>query len=189
MRRRGFQPESIRQIIIDIGPKPSDITISFENLSSYNRKIIDKTADRYFFIPNPKRITVKGLKIKKIMVPLHPEEKHGFRSFALSNTFFIDDKDFDAYKGLEIRLKDLCNIKLGNISEFTSAELKAVPKIQWVPARHVSVRVVMPQGEIKGYGEPSLSKVKPGSIVQFERFGFVRLEKMGKTIVAVFAHE
>jgi len=189
LRRRGFQPESIRQIIIDIGPKPSDITISFENLSSYNRKIIDKTADRYFFIPNPKRITVKGLKIKKIMVPLHPEEKHGFRSFALSNTFFIDDKDFDAYKGLEIRLKDLCNIKLGNISEFTSAELKAVPKIQWVPARHVSVRVVMPQGEIKGYGEPSLSKVKPGSIVQFERFGFVRLEKMGKTIVAVFAHE
>lgn len=189
LRRRGFQPEAIRQIIIDIGPKPSDITISFENLSAYNRKIIDKIADRFFFIPNPKRITVKGLKIKKISVPLHPDEKHGFRHFSLSNTFFVDDKDFDAYKGLEIRLKDLCNIKLGNISEFTSAELKAVPKIQWVPARHVSVRVITPRGEIKGYGEPSLSKVKPGSIVQFERFGFVRIEKTGKTIVAVWSHE
>ena len=189
LRRRGFQSDALRQIIIDIGPKPSDITVSFENLASYNRKLIDKTADRYFFIPNPKRIVVKGLKTKKVSIPMHPDEKRGFRSFSLSNTFFIDDKDFEAYKGLEVRLKDLCNIKLGNISEFTSSELKAVPKIQWVPARHVSVRVITQRGEIKGYGEPSLSKVKPGSIVQFERFGFVQIEKTGKTIVAVFGHE
>jgi len=190
LRRRGFQPEALRQIIIDIGPKPSDITISFENLSAYNRKIIDRTSDRYFFIPNPKRITVKGMKLKKASVPLHPEEKHGFRTFALSNTFFIDDKDFEAYKGLEVRLKDLCNIKLGNISEFTGTELKAVPKIQWVPAKHLSVRVMMARGEIKGYAETNLAKVKPGSVVQFERFGFVRVEKTGKShIIAVFGHE
>lgn len=190
LRRRGFQPDALRQIIIDIGPKPSDITVSFENLSSYNRKIIDSSADRYFFIPSPKRITVKGLKIKKIKVPLHPEKDHGFRTFSLSNTFFIDDKDFDAYKSLEVRLKDLCNIKLGNISEFTGTELKALPKIQWVPAQHVSVRVILPNGEINGYAETNLSKVKPGSVVQFERFGFVRIEKSGtKNIVAVFSHE
>lgn len=189
LRRRGFQPEALRQIIVDIGPKPSDITISFENLAAYNRKIVDKVANRYFFIPNPKRITVKGMKIKKANVPLHPEERRGFRSFSLSNTFFIDDSDFEAYKGLEVRLKDLCNIKLGNISEFTGAELKAVPKIQWVPARHLSVRVITPHGEIKGYGETNLSKVKAGSIVQFERFGFVRIEKTGRNVVAVFGHE
>lgn len=190
LRRRGFQADALRQIILDIGPKPSDITISFENLSAYNRKIIDKIADRYFFIPNPKRIVVKGLKLKKASIPLHPEEKHGFRSFSLSNTFFIDDKDFEAYKGLEVRLKDLCNIKLGNISEFTGTELKAVPKIQWVPAKHISVRVIMPTGEIKGYAETNLAKVRAGSVVQFERFGFVRVEKTGKShIVAVFGHE
>jgi glutamyl-tRNA synthetase len=190
MRRRGFQPDALRQIIIDIGPKPSDITVSFENLSSYNRKIIDSAADRFFFIPNPKRIVVKNLKIKKVSVPLHPEKDHGNRTFTLSNTFFIDDKDFDSYKSLEVRLKDLGNIKLGNISEFTGTELKALPKIQWVPAKHVSVRVIMPRGEIKGYAETNLSKVKPGSVVQFERFGFVRIEKGGtKNIVAVFAHD
>lgn len=189
LRRRGFQPDAIRQIICDIGPKPSDITISFENLSAYNRKAIDKMADRFFFIPNPKRIVVKGLKIKKVKIPLHPEESHGFRIFSLSNTFFIDDKDFEAYKGLEVRLKDLCNIKLGNISEFTGTELKAVPKIQWVPAKHLSVRVIMPTGEIKGYAEKNLAKVKVGSVVQFERFSFVRLEKVGKSVIAVFAHE
>ena len=190
LRRRGFQPDSLRQIIIDIGPKPSDITISFENLSAYNRKLVDKTADRFFFIPNPKRITVKNFKLKKVSIPLHPDEKHGYRQFSLSNTFFVDNKDFDAYKGLEVRLKDLCNIKLGNISDFTGVDLKAVPKIQWVPAKHLSVRVIMPRGEIKGYAETNLSKVKPGTIVQFERFGFVRIEKTGKTnIIAVFGHE
>ena len=190
LRRRGFQPDALRQIIIDIGPKPSDITVSFENLAAYNRKLVDKAADRFFFIPNPKRIMVKGLKIKKASIPLHPEEKHGFRSFSLSNTFFIDDKDFEAYKGLEVRLKDLCNIKLGNISEFTGIDLKAVPKIQWVPAKHLSVRIMMPRGEIKGYAETNLSKVKPGSVVQFERFGFVQIEKTGKSnIIAVFGHE
>lgn len=190
LRRRGFQPDALRQIIIDIGPKPSDITVSFENLAAYNRKLVDKTADRYFFIPNPKRITVKGFKLKKASVPLHPDEKHGYRTFSLSNTFFIDDKDFEAYKGLEVRLKDLCNIKLGNIAEFTGADLKAVPKIQWVPAKHLSVRVIMARGEIKGYAETNLAKVKPGTVVQFERFGFVRIEKTGKTnIIAVFGHE
>ena len=176
---------------MDIGPKPSDITISFENLAAYNRKLVDKMADRFFFIPNPKRITVKGLKIKSAKVALHPEEKHGFRTFALSNTFFIDNKDFDAYNGLEVRLKDLCNIKLGNIAEFTSAELKAIPKIQWVPAKHLSVRLITSHGrEIKGYAETNLAKVKPGTVVQFERFGFVRIEKTGRTnIIAVFSHE
>ena len=190
LRRRGFQPDALRQIIIDIGPKPSDITVSFENLAAYNRKLVDKSADRFFFIPNPKRIMVKGFKIKRASIPLHPEEKHGFRTFSLSNTFFIDEKDFEAYKGLEVRLKDLCNIKLGNISEFTGTELKAVPKIQWVPAKHLSVRVITQTGEIKGYAENNLSKVKPGSVVQFERFGFVRIEKTGKSnIMAVFGHE
>ncbi len=189
-RRRGFQPEALRQIIIDIGPKPSDITVSFENLAAYNRKIIDKEANRYFFIPNPKRIVVKGLKTKKLNVPLHPEQKRGFRSFSLTETFYIDDKDFEAYKGLEVRLKDLANIKLGNISKYTGTELKALPKIQWVPAKNVPVRVLMPTGEIKGYGEVNLSKVKVGSEVQFERFGFVRIEKIVKSgINAVFTHE
>ena len=29
---------------------------------------------------------------------------------------------------------------------------------------------------VKGFGEESLSKLKEGSVIQFERFGFVRLD-------------
>lgn len=190
LKRRGFMPEAIRQIIIDIGPKPSDITISFENLSAYNRKLIDKHAKRFFFIPNPKKIIVKGLKLKKAKLPLHPESKMGFRTFALSDTFFIDALDFEQYKGLEIRLKDLCNIKLGERSVVTSMENKAVPKIQWVPAKHTTVRVIKPDKIIKGYGEMNIKAAKVGDVVQFERFGFVRIEKItGPQAVVVFSHD
>ncbi len=190
LRRRGFSPESIRQIIIDIGPKPNDVTISMENLAAYNRKIINRTANRYFFIPNPKRIFVRGLRIKKAKIPLHPEIEKGFRTFTLSSNFFIDEKDFENSKGLEVRLKDLCNVKLGETSVYTGTELKPLPKIQWVPAKHVAVRVLLPGKEIKGYGETNLTKEKPGAVVQFERFGFVRLEKIAKNnIIAIFSHE
>ena len=59
-----------------------------------------------------------------------------------------------------------------------------------MPAKHCIVRVISAGKEIKGYGEISLLKAKVGDIVQFERFGFVRIEKIqGKNIVAVFGHE
>ncbi len=190
LRRRGFQPDALRQIIIDIGPKPSDITISSENLAAYNRRIVDKTANRYFFIPDPKLIEIKGMPIKKAKIPLHPEVKKGFRKFSLGRQFYVDSKDFDKYKNLEVRLKDLCNIKLENVSKYEGTELKPLPKIQWVPSKCIEVRVIAANTEIKGYGEPSISKAKIGSVVQFERFGFVRIEKASKNnVVAIFGHE
>ena len=160
-----------------------------ENLSAYNRKIIDRTANRYFFITNPVRIDVTGLKAKKIEIPLHPDVKRGFRKFNLSRTFYIDADDFENYKGVEVRLKDLCNIKLDKISEFTGFDVKATPKIHWVPAKHVTMRVHTPEKDIKGYAEMNLLKEKIGAAVQLERFGFVKIEKTGKGgITAIFSH-
>jgi len=191
LKRRGFSSQALRQIIIDIGPKPNDITISFENLAGYNKKIVDKTSNRYFFIPNPKKIIVSGMRIKKAKISLHPSENRGFRTFSLGNMFFIDTKDFNKYRGLEIRLKDLCNIKLGEKSVYTSTPVKPLPKIQWVPKKHIAVRVLLPgTREIKGYAETNLLKEKPGAVVQFERFGFVRIEKISKkNVIVVFGHE
>lgn len=191
LRRRGFQPEAIRQIVLDIGPKPSDVTIAFENLAAYNRKSIDFSANRYFFVPNPKRIVVAGMKVKQATVPLHPDDKkRGIRKFSVTPVIFVDTKDFDMYKGVEVRLKDLCNIKLGEKSEYTGTELKPTPKIQWIPATHVTVKVLMPGREITGYGESNILNAKAGQVVQFERFGFVRIEKISrKQVVAVFSHE
>ncbi len=189
LRRRGFQPEALKQIILYIGPKPNDVTIAFENLAAYNRKAVDKMANRYFFIQNPKRIEVRGLKTKRIKIPLHPEIKRGYRTFALSRTFFIDSDDYNRYQGMEVRLKDLCNVRLDETAEFTSHDVRNMPKIMWVPARHVEVRIIMPGNPIKGYGETNLARTKPGDMVQLERFGFARIEKVSKdSVTAIFSH-
>ncbi len=190
LRRRGFSPDAIRQIILYIGPKPSDVTIAFENLAAYNRKIIDRTANRYFFIRNPKRIEVRGLKIKQARVALHPDVKRGYRKFSLSRTFFIDSDDYERYKGMEVRLKDLCNIRLNGKAEYTSQEVKNIPKILWLPDKHIEVRVSLPGKQVNGYGEMNMARAKIGEVVQLEKFGFARIEKISKNNVsAVFAHE
>ncbi|MFC2143367.1 glutamate--tRNA ligase [Candidatus Aenigmatarchaeota archaeon] len=190
LKRRGFQPEAIRRIIVDVGVKPSDITISFENLAGYNKKIIDSKANRYFFVANPIRIEMDKMPIKKIDIPIHPENKTKKRTIQLDKIFYIDKDDFNKYKGIEVRLKDLCNIKLGEKSKYTGKEIKSIPKIHWVPKDNISVRVFLPNKRINGFGEANLAKTKIGDVIQFERFGFVRIEKAAKTnIVAIFCHE
>ncbi len=189
LKRRGFMPKTIRDLIVEIGLKPNDISISMENLSAYNRKNIDDMANRYFFVPNPKKITLKKLPFRKTQIPLHPTHNRGFRSMTLTKLFFVDRDDFEKYRGLEVRLKDLFNVKLDTVTEFTSKDVKNTPKIQWVTGDHVAVRVIMSSRTIKGYGESSMKKLKPGAIIQMERFGFGRVEKTGKSgVVVCFSH-
>ena len=54
--------------------------------------------------------------------------------------------------------------------------------IHWLPVdKVVNVEVSMPDGKVvKGFGEQGLSKLKLGSVVQFERFGFVKLDSKEK---------
>ena len=58
LRKRGITPEAIKKMIIDVGIKPNDVTLSWENLFSYNRKILDASSDRYFFVPAPIELKV-----------------------------------------------------------------------------------------------------------------------------------
>ncbi len=45
-------------MIIDVGTKPNDVTLSWENLFSYNRKILDAASNRYFFVADPVELKV-----------------------------------------------------------------------------------------------------------------------------------
>lgn len=189
LKRRGFQAEAIRKLILDIGVKSSDVVIASENLAAYNRKIIDMKANRYFFVPNPVKIKIKNPPIKKTKIALHPSVKRGFRKFIVSDEFFIDREDYKRFKGKEIRLIGLYNVILGKTCKVTSTEIKKIQKIQWVPSNEFINVEIISEGRIKGYGEKNLLKTKIGEIVQLERFGFCCIEKKTKRkIVAVFGH-
>ena len=48
----------------------------------------------------------------------------------------------------------------------------------------------MPDGSnVEGLVETSCKKLKPSEIVQFERFGFVRIEKINLKLIAYFSHK
>ena len=43
--------------------------------------------------------------------------------------------------------------------------------------------------KIEGFAEKAVSDLKTGEIIQFERFGFVRIEKSDKNIIGYFTHK
>lgn len=190
LRRRGIRPEAIRSFILSFGLSQSDIEVPAENLYAENRKLIDATTQRRMFVPDPVKIKIKGMpEIVEVELANHPKEDLGKRRVKVNDEIYIAREDFERLRGKEIRLKDLFNIVLDEESEFTSMPNKDIPRIQWV-SDPVEVEVIMVDGNVvKGYGERSLTEMKVGDMVQFERFGFVRIDSMeGEKIRAYYGH-
>ena len=178
LKRRGFRPESIREFVKEIGLNRQDITIPIDSLYAINRKLIDKEANRYFFVSEPKKIKIEGVKEKSVVeMPLHPDEpSRGARKLHAGNEFFVSDK---LEKNTFYRLMHLFNFKNEKfVSKDVDMKLNA-KMIHWLPAddKNVNVKVLMEDGAwVAGLGEPDLKKISKKEIVQFERFGFVILD-------------
>ncbi len=190
LRRRGIRPEAIRSFILSFGLSQSDIEVPAENLYAENRKLIDASTPRRMFVPEPVKIKIKNMPdMEWVELANHPTEDLGKRKVRVKDEIYIAKEDFDRLEGKEIRLKDLFNIVLGEVSEFTSMPNKDIPRIQWV-SEPVDVEVIMVDGSVtRGYGERSLLDMREDDMVQFERFGFVRIDEIkdGK-VRAYFAH-
>jgi len=188
LRRRGISPQALRNFILSFGLSLTDIEVPAENLYAENRKLIDRTANRYFFVPSPVEIKMTHIPKKELKLALHPDIKEkGHRTVHVKHDIFVAKEDFKNLEGQEIRLKDFCNIILKKEAEFTSIENKEIPRIQWV-SEHIPVKVVMPDGSVvEGYGEKSLKHVSH-DVIQFERFGFVRMDSE-KGGMFYFAHK
>jgi len=189
-RRKGFTSEAICKFMYDVGIKKSDINVSFEALASFNRELIDSKTKRYFFIENPRKIMISDSPELTVEAPLHPDNpKMGVRKFNTHQYFYVSDA---IEKGVNYRFMHLFNFTNG---KYHSAELDKTLKaklIHWLPvsSENIDVEVLMGDRVIKGLGEPSLRKLKVGEVVQFERFGFVRLDsKSEKKLIFVFGHK
>ena len=190
LRRRGIRPEALRTFILAFGMSLTDVEVSADTLYAENRKVVDPDANRYFFVPDPVKIAIEGLPpIPEVHAPVHPDfADRGTRTLRVSSTVYVSTVDYYAFTRQEVRLKDFCNIVLDATSSFTSREVKDIPKIQWV-SDGVPTRVVMPDGGVaEGLGEANLLAAKAGDVVQFERFGFVRIDATDDGVTAYFAH-
>lgn len=212
LRRRGIMPDAIKKMIIDIGPKTSDVTLSWENLYAYNRKILDPTADRYFFVNNPIELTIRGVpKLFDARLKLHPDEPgRGFREYTVQPqgkddhvTLWVSRKDVDSSSvGATLRLMDLFNVKIENANVYSAQSLfisesyedarkTKAQLIQWVLIGHdMPCRVVMSDASVaEGVAESACKRLKPNDIIQFERFGFVRVDEINDGLTAYFAQK
>ena len=211
LRKRGITPEAIKKMIIDVGTKPNDVTLSWENLYSYNRKILDATSNRYFFVPQP--VELKVLQVPRVFdskLPLHPEKpERGFREYMVKPegqdgavSFWISKKDAEAMETDKvIRLMELFNVGIDGKddivrSTFASESYEEVRKIkaqliQWIlKGTEFFGQVVMPDASvIDGFAEADCKKLKPDVIIQFERFGFVHITEVGEKLVAYYTHK
>lgn len=183
LRKRGIQPEAIRNFIIKMGLSLADVTVPTEILYAENRKMIDSIANRLNCIIDPIMISINhGPKIEKIKALMHPDfPRRGKREIPVNvKKIYIEKEDFEKFKGKEVGLIDLFTVKLGKKSEFVSKEVKyEIPKIHWVSEPNVKVEIIMPDGiTINGISEPWVKKLKEGELVQFLRFGFARLDQI-----------
>ncbi len=186
LKRRGFFREAIINMMKEIGPKIRDITISMDYLTSFNRKLLDPLANRYFFVRDPFPIKViNPPKEKNVKIDLHPDyPDRGKRTIPISKTFFISKEDFEMYKGKIVRLIGLYNIRLDKNSQFLGKQLLPYPKIQWVSQTNTDMKIAMPDNSIaRGKVEQDITELKQKERVQLQRFGFVYLDVVKKDYV------
>lgn len=187
--RRGISKEAIRGFVEEIGLNKQDITVPIEALYSHNRKLKDNSSPRFYFVADPVKVSVSGDLPPTVGIPVHPERPE-LRVVQVSSEIAIGKQDYEAHKGKEVRLLHLCNIKLDDQSKMTSLENKKIPKIQWV-ANGIDADIVMPDGShVTGLVEPGVMDCPPGTLIQFERFGFVRCDSAeNNKLVFWYAHQ
>jgi len=210
LRRRGITPQALRGVVYEVGPRPVDATISWENIYAVNRKIIDTVARRFFFIDKAVVLSVTGVKSSRtVRVPVHPDHTEmGAREITVEAKdgtchLLISRGDLNILKpGVVVRLMELFNLKVnqagpdgvaGELHSETHAEAREVnaPLIHWLPKeRNCKARVVMPTAErIEGLGEPALTTCHMNEIIQLVRYGFGRVDAVSQNSVTVyFAH-
>jgi len=210
LRRRGIVPEAIKNFVLSQGISKVESTVDFSLVESENRKIIDPAAKRFFFVRTPMKLVVDNApKIKKD-ISMHPSNKElGTRKVDTDDTFFVQKSDIDKLKIRDIfRLKDLFNVDILSKNDVVKGRYSGEKlisdslKIQWTTDDFIEMDVFVPDllykngkfnkdslKKIHGYAERAVQTLKTGEIIQFERFGFVRIEKQNNKIIGFFSHK
>lgn len=195
LRRRGIQPDAIREFVLKFGMSNVESTVDIGSLLAYNKRIIDPDSKRIYYVPGPIDIEVKDLKPMSVELSLHPSKEMGSRKYDVNNKFYISGEDASTLKDDDIiKLKELFAIKVKwDYDSWTAQTVKSETdrRFQWVcDGNYVKCSVLVPgdvvdeKGDFKkdslrvnlGYIESYATSLKEREIVQLERFGFCILD-------------
>ena len=199
--KRGIKKEALEELMLEIGVKIADTTITWKKIYGLNRNLLEEEANRYFAVFHPKKVTIKDLPesfkgvIKRLKHPDFPDR--GYRSLLFDGIVYLDQTDLNNNENKVLRLMDSINIifKDGRTT-FHSSSLEEARKynaqiVQWVPTiSSIDVELVMPDNSIlKGLAEPSIEELNINNVVQLERVGFARLDEIQPKRKFYFAHK
>ena len=209
LKRRGIIADAIKQFVFTQGISKVESSVDFSVVEAINRKLLDSKVKRLYFVPEPVKLKVENASNKNVKLELHPSGNLGARTIKTSSIFYIPSNDVKNLKlGDLFRLKGLYNVKILKtgkeiLGEYSGEELISDSlKIQWTTEKNVKLKIIVPRlifendsynpdslKEIEGYAEEYISQIKNDEIVQFERVGFVRIEKQKDGIIGYFAHK
>lgn len=205
LRNRGIFPEAIRRLILNIGIKSTDASISYANIAAENRKVIEPISPRLSFVWNPVKLRVSGLRECIFAeLPYHPDNvSMGRRSYRIcdGDEVAITSEDYMSYKDKIVRLMEAANFiitenkMMYHSSTLEEARKANAPIIHWVLTQESEKAVVYrPEGEdlvsIEGVIESKArEKLYVGGTYQLLRYGFARLDSIDNIPVFIFSHD
>jgi glutamyl-tRNA synthetase len=203
LRKRGFLPETIRRLILEVGVKPSEAQISWENLESINRKLLDPVVKRIVFLADPIDVEIVGMKKEySAKIPLHPDHPEwGSRDFPVSpcnSTILMALGDTSKISTApSVRLMNLFNVtfegpRKARLVNESVAEARAMgaPIIQWLPknlAHPISVTMT-DASVVSGLVDKAICDENFPKMFQFYRFGFVNVFLEDDKLVGYYGH-
>ena len=206
LRRRGYDPGALRGFWVGLGLTEKDIAVSLANVDAEDAKAVEPGAHRYFFVPEPRPLRIQGIagmEARPLVLPSKPEAGHRvlhaeeeivvaaadaaprLRLKDLGNVEVSGSSgrytghDMDRSLPIVQWLPKAAALPFTVLKpEFVAAEGEAESEEKSAPepaTGAVAEIEVPPLVEVHGLVEPGAT-TEVGRVVQFERFGFVRIE-------------
>ncbi|RQG95963.1 glutamate--tRNA ligase [Natrarchaeobius chitinivorans] len=199
LRRRGIRGEAIVDAMVGLGTSTSDVDLAMSSIYATNRELIDDETDRRFLVRDGNQVPLGGSPPAEANPPLHPDhEDRGVREIPVGDSVLLEPADLPGREE-RIWLKGLgCFQFTRDTLQYTGEEIDVVREgdvdvVHWVPAREsVPVRMRTIEGDVTGRAEPGVAELEADEMVQFERVGFVRIDRSGdedEETVVYYAHD
>ncbi|MFH1240546.1 MAG: glutamate--tRNA ligase [Candidatus Diapherotrites archaeon] len=192
LRRRGFTAETLRKMILEVGIKSSDTTVSMDTLIALNKDSIGEVT-RYPFIREPGFMDVDFCPETEVEISgRHVSLKQGTQRFTIS---------IEETKNLKpntlVRLRNAYNVRIKEIGDFgisaeyvSSGVIKNKPIVSWILDSADVVVWLIDNTEILGTTEISVLDEPVDSHLFLDRTGYCRVDgREGNRLKLRFTHK
>jgi glutamyl-tRNA synthetase len=178
LKRRGIKREAYYELIKSLGLSPYPISLDFTMIAAANRKLLEHV-DRYAFVADPVEVVVEGDTERHLELDIHPDRKGG-RPMRITGKYLVSNEDHAQFGSKRIRLMSNLTFQDGKLLQYDSVKGGHDIIVHWLPADNVvPVEVMMPDATVKkGVAEHTITRLKVDDVIQFERFGFARFDRL-----------